>query len=343
MDLNRNFAAGRLRSRHDHRVHDDLRILGLLDGAEDLRLHPRPGRSEPNAACRCSGTFPFSGKSYDRSRALSARGGRLEVPLQRSKSLPGHVKVGHINYLAPIIALGARSDDDGRPSFRKVCRSEMASCSRLCWRISTSEFFSFWRSRPLGVYGNRPRPVGASNSKYPFPRCHPFLRADDLLRAGDGPFDPAGFHVGRPHRGTTPGYPSSAWCSPQQALWLVLWQPLSALIFLVAIFAETKPASLRHGGVRDRPRGRLSIPNTGLSSSDCSLSRNTPTSSWARPSSCCLFLGGWNFLPGLADPWPAPAFGAVLSVLWFMAKVFFMIFFLHLDTVDAAALPAMIR
>ena len=40
-----------------------------------------------------------------------------------------------------------------------------------------------------------------------------------------------------------------------------------------------------------------------------------------------LFLGGWNFLPGVADPWADGSLGAVLSVLWFMAKVFLMIFF----------------
>jgi NADH-quinone oxidoreductase subunit H len=40
-----------------------------------------------------------------------------------------------------------------------------------------------------------------------------------------------------------------------------------------------------------------------------------------------LFLGGWNFLPGFADPWGDSTFGAVLSVLWFTGKVFAMIFF----------------
>ena len=40
-----------------------------------------------------------------------------------------------------------------------------------------------------------------------------------------------------------------------------------------------------------------------------------------------LFLGGWNFFPGLADPWGASPLGAVFSVFWFLAKVFAMIFF----------------
>ena len=40
-----------------------------------------------------------------------------------------------------------------------------------------------------------------------------------------------------------------------------------------------------------------------------------------------LFLGGWNFLPGLADPWGNVLIGTLLSVGWFIAKVFAMIFF----------------
>ena len=40
-----------------------------------------------------------------------------------------------------------------------------------------------------------------------------------------------------------------------------------------------------------------------------------------------LFLGGWNFLPGLADPWGNGLIGTLLSVGWFIAKVFAMIFF----------------
>ena len=41
-----------------------------------------------------------------------------------------------------------------------------------------------------------------------------------------------------------------------------------------------------------------------------------------------LFLGGWNVLPfGLANPFGSGAFATLFSVAWFMAKVFFMIFF----------------
>ena len=40
-----------------------------------------------------------------------------------------------------------------------------------------------------------------------------------------------------------------------------------------------------------------------------------------------LFLGGWHFLPGIPDPWPAGILGTALSILWFLLKIFAMIFF----------------
>ena len=40
-----------------------------------------------------------------------------------------------------------------------------------------------------------------------------------------------------------------------------------------------------------------------------------------------LFLGGWNFLPGIADPWPHNLIGSVMTIVWFLAKVVFFIFF----------------
>ena len=40
-----------------------------------------------------------------------------------------------------------------------------------------------------------------------------------------------------------------------------------------------------------------------------------------------LFLGGWNFLPGVADPWGESLIGTLLSIAWFTTKVFSMIFF----------------
>ena len=40
-----------------------------------------------------------------------------------------------------------------------------------------------------------------------------------------------------------------------------------------------------------------------------------------------LFLGGWHFLPWVADPWAPGWIGSLLGVGWFLAKTFCLIFF----------------
>ena len=40
-----------------------------------------------------------------------------------------------------------------------------------------------------------------------------------------------------------------------------------------------------------------------------------------------IFLGGWHFLPFMADPWPQTWVGTLLGVGWFLAKTIFLIFF----------------
>ena len=49
-----------------------------------------------------------------------------------------------------------------------------------------------------------------------------------------------------------------------------------------------------------------------------------------------LFLGGWNFLPFLADPWGTGIFGILMSFTVFMAR-WPSDLLLHMDALDAAA------
>lgn len=112
----------------------------------------------------------------------------------------------------------------------------------------------------------------------------------------------------------------------QQAAWLVLWQPLSALIFLVALFAETNRLPF------DMAESETDLVGGFHTEYGCFKFGLFFVAEYAHVIMgsaifVILFLGGWNFLPWLADPWGDGLLGTLLSVGWFMAKVFFMIFF----------------
>ena len=112
----------------------------------------------------------------------------------------------------------------------------------------------------------------------------------------------------------------------QQSLWLFIWQPLSALIFLVALFAETNRLPF------DMAESETDLVGGFHTEYGCFKFGLFFVAEYAHVIMgsalfVLLFLGGWNFLPGLADPWGNGLIGTLLSVGWFITKVFAMIFF----------------
>jgi NADH-quinone oxidoreductase subunit H len=112
----------------------------------------------------------------------------------------------------------------------------------------------------------------------------------------------------------------------QQAAWTVLWQPLSALLYLVALFAETNRLPF------DMAESETDLVGGFHTEYGCFKFGLFFVAEYAHVIMgsalfVLLFLGGWNFLPWLADPWGDGLIGALISVVWFMAKVFAMIFF----------------
>jgi len=120
----------------------------------------------------------------------------------------------------------------------------------------------------------------------------------------------------------------------QNQAWLFMWQPLSAFIFLVALFAETNRLPF------DMPESETELVggfHTEYGSFKFGLFFVAEYAHMVVGSAVftLLFFGGWNFLPSfgilpdwIVNPWADwGLFGSVCSVLWFLAKTLFLVFF----------------
>ena len=108
--------------------------------------------------------------------------------------------------------------------------------------------------------------------------------------------------------------------------WLVLVQPLSALIFLIALFAETNRLPF------DMPESETDLVggfHTEYGSFKFGIFFVAEYAHIVIGSAIftLIFLGGWHFLPWINDPWPASWIGTLLGTGWFLAKTVFLIFF----------------
>ena len=114
-------------------------------------------------------------------------------------------------------------------------------------------------------------------------------------------------------------------------MWLGIWQPLSALIFLVALFADTNRLPF---DMAESETDLVGGFHTEYGAFKFGLFFVAEYAHIIMGSALfvILFMGGWNFLPGfgiidLADPWGTGIFGILMSFGVFIAKVAFMIFF----------------
>lgn len=113
--------------------------------------------------------------------------------------------------------------------------------------------------------------------------------------------------------------------SAQEDVWFIFWQPISALLFLVALFAETSRLPF------DMPESETELVggfHTEYGGFKFGLFFVAEYAHMIIGSAVftILFLGGWNFLPGLGDLWPHNVLGAIISVVWFMVKVAMLLF-----------------
>jgi NADH-quinone oxidoreductase subunit H len=242
--------------------------------------------------------------------------------LFKEEITPGHVKLGYY-YLAPIVALTpALTTMVVLPFGRYV--DAAGSIQPLALANLDVGFLFILAVSSLGVYGIV-LAGWASNSKYPFLGA---IRSSAQMISYELAMGlsilPVFMWSAAP--GTDYGMSLFGVVQSQQSLWLGLWQPLSALIFLVALFAETNRLPF---DMAESETDLVGGFHTEYGAFKFGLFFVAEYAHIIMGSAIfiLLFAGGWHFLPGVADPWPAGSFGAVLSVLWFMAKVCFMIFF----------------
>ena len=114
--------------------------------------------------------------------------------------------------------------------------------------------------------------------------------------------------------------------SQDQSLWLVFVQPVSALIFMIALFAETNRLPF------DMPESETDLVggfHTEYGSVKFGIFFVAEYAHIVIGSAIftTIFLGGWHFLPWVADPWPSNWIGSIIGVIWFLTKTVGLIFF----------------
>jgi NADH-quinone oxidoreductase subunit H len=114
--------------------------------------------------------------------------------------------------------------------------------------------------------------------------------------------------------------------SQQGSTWLLIIQPISALIFLIALFAETNRLPF------DMPESETDLVggfHTEYGSFKFGIFFVAEYAHIVIGSAIftLLFLGGWNFLPWLDNPWGADWTGALIGTGWFIIKTISLIFF----------------
>lgn len=242
--------------------------------------------------------------------------------LFKEEIIPGHVKVGYY-YLAPIIALAPALTTMVVLPFGRYVDPQGVVQPLVLANIDVGMLFILAISS-LGVYGIV-LAGWSSNSKYPFLGA---IRSSAQMISYELAMGlsilPVFMWVAAP--GSDYGLNLFGVVQSQQSLWLVMWQPVSALIFLVSVFAETNRLPF------DMAESETDLVGGFHTEYGCFKFGLFFVAEYAHVIMgsaifVILFLGGWNFLPGIADPWSQNTLGAVLSVLWFIGKVFAMIFF----------------
>ena len=244
--------------------------------------------------------------------------------LFKEEIVPGHVNKFYY-YLAPLVALVPALTTMTVLPFGQMYWPDGSSSILALADLEIGILFVFAVSS-LGVYGIV-LAGWSSNSKYPFLggiRSSAQMISYELAMGLS--LLPVFLWVAVPGSAVS-GLSLSAIANSQEgATWLLLVQPLSALIFLIALFAETNRLPF------DMPESETDLVggfHTEYGSFKFGIFFVAEYAHIVIGSAIftVIFLGGWHFLPFMADPWPQTWVGTLLGVGWFLAKTIFLIFF----------------
>ena len=244
--------------------------------------------------------------------------------LFKEEIVPGHVNKIYY-YLAPLVALvpalttmtvlpfGEFHGDDGNKS------------PLILANLEVGILFIFAVSS-LGVYGIV-LAGWSSNSKYPFLggiRSSAQMISYELAMGLS--LLPVFLWVSSPQSGMSALSLVEITNSQSASAWLILVQPLSALIFLIALFAETNRLPF------DMPESETDLVggfHTEYGSFKFGIFFVAEYAHIVVGSAIftLIFLGGWHFLPWIENPWPPSIWGTLLGTGWFLVKTVALIFF----------------
>lgn len=244
--------------------------------------------------------------------------------LFKEEIVPGHVNKFYY-YLAPIVALVPALTTMTVLPFGEFFSSEGQSTPLILADLDIGILFVLAVSS-LGVYGIV-LAGWSSNSKYPFLggiRSSAQMISYELAMGLS--LLPVFLWVSEP--GATASSLSLVEIvrSQNASTWLLIIQPVSALIFLIALFAETNRLPF------DMPESETDLVggfHTEYGSFKFGIFFVAEYAHIVIGSAIftLLFLGGWNFLPWVENPWPPNWLGSLIGTAWFLTKTIGLIFF----------------
>lgn len=288
------------------------------------------GRVGPNrTSLPLISAIPFIGPILTRLGLFQplADGGKF---LFKEEMIPGHVNKFYF-VLAPMIALFPALVTVTVVPFGRIVDATGNVVPMVLANIDVGILFLFAISS-LGVYGII-LAGWASNSKYPFLGG---IRASAQMISYELALTlsvlPVFLWINAP--GTEGTLSLFNVVTAQNDLWFVIWQPISALVFLLCVFAETNRLPF------DMPESETDLVggyHTEYSAFKFGLFFTAEYAHMIVGSAVVtlLFFGGWHPLPFVTledvSAWSGfdlstGALGATLSVLIMLAKIFFFLF-----------------